>query len=82
VVHRLLDVSSGAEWFYLHGGAAGIEVVCGLTAVEVKSLMTSGHDKALHILVDAKRVYQRVQTIPFEMAPPGTGVIRDMNTPY
>ena len=37
---------------YLHSGAGGIEVVCGLTALEAKSLMTRGHEKALHILVE------------------------------
>jgi hypothetical protein len=37
---------------YLHGGTAGIEIISGLTALEAKSLMTRGHEKALHVLVE------------------------------
>ena len=37
---------------YLHGGAAGIEIISGLTALEANSLMTRGHEKALHVLVE------------------------------
>lgn len=37
---------------YLHAGPAGTEVIRGLTAIEAKSLMTKGHDKALHVLVE------------------------------
>ena len=37
---------------YLHAGPHGAEVIRGLTATEAKSLMTRGHEKALHVLVE------------------------------
>ncbi len=37
---------------YLHAGTAGTSVIQGLTAIEAKSLMSKGHDKALSVLVE------------------------------
>jgi predicted ATPase len=37
---------------YLHSEQEGVEVIYGLTAVEAKSLMTEGRQKALNILVE------------------------------
>jgi predicted ATP-dependent endonuclease of OLD family len=37
---------------YLHAGPQGTEVIRGLTATEANSLMTKGHEKALHVLVE------------------------------
>jgi predicted ATPase len=48
----LLGALPSESRVYLHSGAEGIGVVCGLTALEAKSLMTRGHEKALHILVE------------------------------
>lgn len=48
----LLGALPSDSRLYLHGGATGIEIISGLTALEAKSLMTKGHDKALHVLVE------------------------------
>ena len=48
----LLGALPSESRMYLHGGNDGIGVVCGLTALEARSLMTRGREKALHILVE------------------------------
>jgi hypothetical protein len=48
----LLSALSSQSRLYLHVGATGVETVSGLTALQARSLMSRGHDKALHVLVE------------------------------
>jgi predicted ATPase len=48
----LLSALPSESRVYLHAGSAGSEVIQGLTATEANSLMTRGHEKALHVLVE------------------------------
>jgi hypothetical protein len=48
----LLQALPSESRIYLHSGNAGIEPLSGLTAAEARSLMTKGHERALHVLVE------------------------------
>lgn len=48
----LLQALPSASRIYLHSTPAGIEPINGLTALQAKSLMAQGREKALHVLVE------------------------------
>lgn len=48
----LLTALPSEARIYLHSSEKGVEPVCGLTAAQAKSLMTKGHERALHVLVE------------------------------
>lgn len=48
----LLGALPSNSRLYLHSVATGINVISGLTALQANSLMTRGHEKALHVLVE------------------------------
>ena len=48
----LLHALPSASRVYLHRTPSGIEPICGLTALQAKSLMTGGETKSIHVLVE------------------------------